>query len=95
MKLDPTFTQLPLRSSFNYKTIVDNYFSKTLNPFQSQVLQALKLFLSDIKFIHQIAVFYINFKTKLAEYVLTLYVKSLSIICQYISVLLFVTNSKL
>ena len=31
MKLDSTFTKLPLRSSFNYKTIVDNYFSKTLN----------------------------------------------------------------
>ena len=57
--------------------------------------QALKLFLFDIKFIHQVATFQISFKTKLAEYVLILYAKNLSIICQYIPALLFVINSKL
>ena len=84
MKLAPMFA-LPCVALFNYKTIVNNYFSKALNIYILKVLsQALKLFLSDIKFIHQIAVFYISFKTKLADYVLTLYVKNLSIICQYI-----------
>ena len=47
-------------ASINYKTIVDNYFSKTLNTYipilvKKVLSQSLKLFLFDIKFIHQIA----------------------------------------
>ena len=47
-------------ASINYKIIVDNYFPKTLNiciPIlvKKVLSQPLKLFLFDIKFIHQIA----------------------------------------
>ena len=47
-------------ASINYKAIVDNYFSKTLNTYipilvKKVLSESLKLFLFDIKFIYQIA----------------------------------------
>ena len=47
-------------ASINYNTIVDKYFSKTLNIYipilvKKVLSQPLKLFLFDIKFIHHIA----------------------------------------
>ena len=88
MKLVPKFTQLPLTIT---QLLIITFLKHLTSTYPFLVK---KVFFVSYK-VYSSNCFYINFKTKLAEYVRTLYVKNLSIICQYISALLFVINSKL